>query len=127
MTLASAGSSEAEALATCLEALKNPPPAVIVDLDGTISPVAAEPESAIVLPGCRDALAVLADRLDLVAVLTGRRPQEARELVGPDSVEYWGVHGMVHLNDGIEQTAEEALPFETILGDIQSIVERREL
>ncbi|MBI4213886.1 MAG: trehalose-phosphatase [Chloroflexi bacterium] len=115
------------ALGACLEALKSAPRALIVDLDGTISPIAPDPESAFVLPGCRDALDVLSEHFDLVGVLTGRRPLEARDLVGLDSVEYWGVHGMVHLSDGVERIAAEALPFVAILDSIRAVVEAHDL
>lgn len=70
------------------------PSGLITDLDGTISPIAAAPERARVLPGCRRALEKLRERLDLVAVVSGRRGEEARRLVGVQGVLYLGNHGL---------------------------------
>lgn len=98
-------------LVACVESLHARPAALFCDLDGTISPIAPDPASAFVLPGCRDALRSLVERLDLVGCLTGRRPEEARAILGLDSVEYWGVHGVLHLTREGVQTAGEAIPF----------------
>jgi trehalose 6-phosphate phosphatase len=47
-----------------------------------------------VLPGCRRALERLRGRLDLVAVVSGRRGTEARGLVDVEGVVYLGNHGL---------------------------------
>ena len=127
MSLLGGNSTEAMALDACLEALRSRPCAVIVDLDGTISPIAAEPELARVLPGCRAALGRLAAHLDLVGVLSGRRPREARNIVGIDAVDYWGVHGMVRLSGDTECTVIEAMPFLGVLDSVRTAVESRGL
>lgn len=97
----------------------------MVDLDGTISPIAREPASAVVLPACRDALAQLAQRLDLVAVVSGRAATEAREKVGLDGVEYFGVHGMARWTpEGVE--VEPGLePFIQVVAQLQPFLEER--
>lgn len=81
--------------AACAQLLAIRPSALLTDLDGTLSPIAATPVAAVVLPGCRDALAALSRRVDLVAVLSGRDPNVARALVDVAGVEYFGVHGLV--------------------------------
>jgi trehalose 6-phosphate phosphatase len=70
------------------------PSALVTDLDGTISPIASTPEEASVLPGCRRALESLRDRLDLVAVISGRPGREAQRLLGLEGVLYLGNHGL---------------------------------
>jgi hypothetical protein len=70
------------------------PSGLVTDLDGTISPIASAPEQARVLPGCRRALERLRGRLDLVAVVSGRRGTEARGLVGVEGIVYLGNHGL---------------------------------
>jgi len=47
-----------------------------------------------VLPGCRRALERLLDRIDLVAVVSGRPGGEAKRLLGVDGVVYLGNHGL---------------------------------
>lgn len=68
--------------------------ALLTDVDGTIGPIAPTPESAIVTPRCREALRLLAERLPLVAAVSGRSASQARQMVGLDSVVYLGNHGL---------------------------------
>jgi trehalose 6-phosphate phosphatase len=91
--------SFAEAVDACVDALRHRPSGLVTDVDGTISPIALDPAKSFVLPGCRDALASLRGSLDFVAVLTGREPQVARQLVGLEGIEYFGTHGMVRWTD----------------------------
>ena len=67
---------------------------VIVDIDGTISPIVAVPEQARVLPRARAALEGLRSRLALVGVVTGRTTTDARRMVGLDGIVYIGNHGL---------------------------------
>lgn len=91
---ASTATALAHTVERCCQALAHRPSALIVDFDGTISPIAPEPASAVILPECRAALARLVPKLDLVAVVSGRSPEEAHEKVGLQGIEYFGVHGM---------------------------------
>ena len=52
------------------------------------------------LPECRRALADLARVLHLVAVVSGRRVEEARRMVGLDQLTYIGNHGLEHWDSG---------------------------
>jgi len=74
--------------------LRARPAALVTDIDGTLSPIASSPEEAEVLPECRQALADLAKVLHLVAVVSGRRVEEARRMVGLDQLTYIGNHGL---------------------------------
>ncbi len=69
------------------------PSALFCDLDGTLSPLVDVPQRARILAGCRTALRVLGDRIDLVCILTGRPADEAWRMVGIDDVLYVGDHG----------------------------------
>jgi len=66
---------------------------LVTDIDGTISPIVAAPEDAVVLPAAREALRVLGGRLTLVAVVSGRAAAQARKMVGLDGLTYVGNHG----------------------------------
>ena len=83
-----------QACALAAQVLSAHPSALVSDLDGTLSPIAPTPEQALVLPGCRRALERLKDRLDLVAVISGRPGREAQRLLGVDGVVYLGNHGL---------------------------------
>lgn len=84
------------------------PAALLVDVDGTISPIAADPLAAGVLPGCRLALEKLAEEVYLVGVLSGRHAEQARSMVGLESLEYWGGHGVMHFAQGKLRIVPEA-------------------
>jgi len=83
-----------QACALAAQVLRAHPSALITDLDGTLSPIVFTPEEASVLPGCRRALEGLRDRLDLVAVVSGRPGSEAKGLLGLEGVVYLGNHGL---------------------------------
>jgi trehalose 6-phosphate phosphatase len=83
-----------QAVDAAASVLRKRPSALISDIDGTLSPVVATPEEAVVLPECRDALQTLNGRVDLVAVISGRTAAEARRMVGLDDVLYFGNHGL---------------------------------
>jgi len=83
-----------QACALAAQVLSARPSALVSDLDGTLSPIAPTPEQALVLPGCRRALERLRDRLDVVAVVSGRPGSEAKRLLGMEGVVYLGNHGL---------------------------------
>jgi trehalose 6-phosphate phosphatase len=75
------------------EVLALRPFGLFTDVDGTISEIAPSPGEARVSPVCREYLAILAGKLDLVAAVSGRTAAETREMVGVDGVVYIGNHG----------------------------------
>jgi len=87
------------AVDACVDALGHHPAGVVTDVDGTIAPIVLDPSQAAVLPGCREALAALARQMEFVGVLTGREPEVARQMVGLETIEYFGIHGMVRWTD----------------------------
>lgn len=86
--------------------------AVLCDLDGTLAPIVARPELVEVPDRARRALGRIAERYALCAVITGRRPEVARELVGLDGIAYAGNHGLELLEPG----AERAVPGPALAG-----------
>lgn len=86
--------------------------AVLCDLDGTLAPIVARPGLAAVPARAAAALERIAGRYALCAIVTGRRPEEAREIVGIDAIAYAGNHGFELLEPG----AERSLPSPEIAG-----------
>jgi trehalose 6-phosphate phosphatase len=74
--------------------------AVLTDVDGTLAPIVERAEEAAVPAAAREALAVLSERYALVGCISGRRAEEARRLVGLDSLAYAGNHGLELLMPG---------------------------
>jgi trehalose 6-phosphate phosphatase len=68
--------------------------AVLLDVDGTLAPIVPRPEDAAVPEETRAEVERLAARYALVACISGREAADARRLVGLDSLEYVGVHGL---------------------------------
>lgn len=76
-----------------IQALRARPSALFTDIDGTLSPIVARPQEAVVLATCREALRRLAEMVDLVCVLSGRPADEAWRMVQVDEATYVGNHG----------------------------------
>jgi trehalose 6-phosphate phosphatase len=68
--------------------------ALILDVDGTLSPIAPRPELAVVPEQTRAELRRLASRYRLVACLSGRAGADAQRLVAVEGIEYVGNHGL---------------------------------
>jgi len=76
--------------------------ALFCDIDGTISPIVADPYAAEVPPEFRTVLAALAPRLGLLAFVTGRELSQGREMVGVSGAAYVGMHGLEAVEPGGE-------------------------
>src|SRR4051812_29337397 len=74
--------------------------AVLVDFDGTLSPIVLEPEMAVPLPGAVETLVALSARLGRVAVVSGR-PVSFRARPLPDEVELVGLSGIGARREGV--------------------------
>ena len=81
--------------------------AVLLDVDGTLAPIVARPELAVVPEETRAEVRRLSGRYALVACISGRTGEEAARLVGVDGVVYVGVHGL--------ELAPEAAPWREAL------------
>jgi trehalose 6-phosphate phosphatase len=88
------------AIALAREALADEPGGLLTDFDGTISPIVTDPALARLVTGADGALAALAERLAVVAVITGRTPLDARRLTGVPGILIAGNHGMEWLEPG---------------------------
>ena len=64
------------------------------DFDGTLTPIFDDPRDTVLESRIKDLLAVLSEKLDLVAVVSGREVGFLREVVGLGGVTYVGNHGM---------------------------------
>jgi trehalose 6-phosphate phosphatase len=105
--------------------------AILTDVDGTLAPIVPRPEEAAVPARATELLAQLDERYGLVGCISGRRAEEARNLVGVESIAYAGNHGLELLLPGdeaprfdasLEGREGEATAFVAALGD-ESLVE----
>ena len=93
---------------------------LFTDIDGTIADIVARPELAMVRPGCHEALEELAERLPVVAVVTGRDVETARRMVGIDGLLYFGNHGLERWEWGRLSVSPEAREY---LGRLQATLQ----
>jgi trehalose 6-phosphate phosphatase len=68
--------------------------ALFLDIDGVLAPIVERPEDARVPPETRKELRRLGELYALVACVTGRPSEVAREIVGVDGLTYVGEHGL---------------------------------
>jgi trehalose 6-phosphate phosphatase len=68
--------------------------ALLLDVDGVLAPIVARPEDASTPAATRTQLRRLAGRYALVACITGRASDVARQIVGVPELRYVGEHGL---------------------------------
>jgi trehalose 6-phosphate phosphatase len=88
------------ALALARDALADVPAGLMADFDGTLSNIVTDPALARPVAGVPEALSELAERLAVVAIVTGRAPIDARRMIGVVSVLVAGNHGTEWLEPG---------------------------
>jgi trehalose 6-phosphate phosphatase len=85
---------------------------VLLDFDGTLSPIVAKPELARIRDGARDAIARLVGRYAVVAIVSGRTGDQLRELVGVDGVRLAALYGL----------AEQVMPLpDAVLASVREV------
>ncbi len=98
---------------------------LLLDYDGTLSPIVDDPASARPDPQALAALGALAPRSALTACVTGRPALQARTLLGLDALTYSGLHGAELLVPGADEPiVPEA--FTADAGRVAALVEAAE-
>jgi trehalose 6-phosphate phosphatase len=95
----------ATALGLARNALGSAPAGLLTDLDGTLAPMVDDPDASRPLPAAVEALTALTQRLAVVAVISGRAPDDARLRLGSDRLLIIGNHGLERLEPGAERAA----------------------
>jgi trehalose-phosphatase len=87
------------------ERLAGDPLVLLLDIDGTLSPIAPRPQDAAIAPATRHTLAALAALGDVhVVAISGRAARDAARLVGLDTVWIVGNHGIEVAAPGAQPT-----------------------
>src|SRR5690242_13512164 len=89
---------DSAAQARLRDALAQRPRGLLSDVDGTLSAIAPTPGDATLLPGVRELLEQAQTRFDVVAAVSGRAAENARQLVGVSGLLYLGNHGLERLD-----------------------------
>jgi trehalose 6-phosphate phosphatase len=95
-------SSDAATLEALLQPLRDAPErsAVLLDVDGVLAPIVAQPDDAHMPETTRRPLIEVAKRYGVVACVSGRRASDARRIVSLGSIAYLGSHGSEVLRPG---------------------------
>jgi trehalose 6-phosphate phosphatase len=100
--------------------------AVLTDIDGTLAPIVPTPDMSEVPEEIKDLLRRLSERFLLVAGISGRKSEEALDLIGLEDVVYFGNHGFEILRDGEVEMIPEALPYLEKVQELENLA-REEL
>src|ERR671915_1328333 len=85
--------------------------AILTDIDGTLAPIVPTPDMSEVSAELKELLRRLSGRYLLVAGISGRKTEDALDLVGLADVVYFGNHGFEILREGEVEVVPEALPY----------------
>ena len=85
--------------------------AILTDIDGTLAPIVPTPDMSEVPTELKELLRRLSERYLLVAGISGRKTEDAFDLVGLADVVYFGNHGFEILREGEVEVVPEALPY----------------
>ncbi len=96
---------------------------LITDLDGTLSPIAATPEEALVPDVIKVLLQTLRQNAALVAVVSGRTASQTKQMVGVPGLTYIGNHGLETMENEEVRLAPGA---EQFLSDISRALDETE-
>ncbi len=100
-------------------------PAVLLDFDGTVAEIVADPAAAAPIDGVATVLATLATRCP-VAVISGRDLTDLRDRVGVDGIWYAGSHGFELMAPDGTRHVHDAMPgAERVLAEAARELRRR--
>jgi trehalose 6-phosphate phosphatase len=85
--------------------------AILTDIDGTLAPIVPTPDMSEVPAEIKEQLRRLSEKYLLVAGVSGRKTEDALDLVGLADVVYFGNHGFEILREGEVEVVPEALPY----------------
>jgi trehalose 6-phosphate phosphatase len=85
--------------------------AIFTDIDGTLAPIVPTPDMSEVPEELKELLRHLSEKYLLVAGISGRKTEDALDLVGLADVVYSGNHGFEILRDGEVEVVPQALPY----------------
>ena len=85
--------------------------AILTDIDGTLAPIVPTPDMSEVPAELKELLRRLSERYLLVAGISGRKTEDAFDLVGLADVVYFGNHGFEILREGEVEVVPEVLQY----------------
>ena len=94
--------------------------AILTDIDGTLAPIVPTPDMSEVPAELKELLGRLSEEYLLVAGISGRKTEDALDLVGLDELVYFGNHGFEILRGGEVEVVPEAMPYLERVEELES-------
>jgi len=91
---------------------------VLLDFDGTLAPIVADPAAARPLEGVHEALTALVSRYRLVAVISGRPARFLADQLPVAHLERWGSYGLERVVDGAVELTPDAQPWQAVVAAV---------
>ena len=104
--------------------LRRRPLALFTDFDGTISEIVPSPWEARISPVCRRHLVSLCEKLDLVAIISGRPVESLARLCDVPGAVYVGNHGLERMAGGKVALPQNVVELTTSVKDAVSSIQR---
>lgn len=102
--------------------------AVLLDFDGTLSPIVPRPEDAVLVEGAREAITALVGRYGLVGFVSGRGLADLEARVAIPGLAYAGNHGMeLRRADGARLVDPAAEPWVPRIGELGRVFDAEAL
>ncbi|HEX2255826.1 MAG TPA: trehalose-phosphatase [Afifellaceae bacterium] len=100
-------------------------PALFLDYDGTLTPIADRPDEAVLSEAMREVLAGLSRRVPVI-IVSGRDRRDVARFVGLDDLVYAGSHGFdIAGPEGLAREHPDAQSYREPLADAAAELERR--
>ena len=92
---------------------------LLSDYDGTLTPIVGRPEEAVLSPGVRDKLYVLAQKpMTSVGIISGRSMAELKSMVSLEGIYYAGNHGLEIEGPDLNYVSEPAEQARAVMKDL---------
>lgn len=98
--------------------------AVVVDFDGSLAPIVADPATAVALPAALGALEALVGHVGTVAIVSGRPVAFLAERLPIDGLTLVGLYGLERLLDGVVVVDPSVVPFLPAIAEAADEAER---
>lgn len=106
-----------------LDEIKNKKLILLLDYDGTLTPIVSRPELAVLSDDMRNVLKRIAKRYPL-AIISGRSLDDVRDMVNVDGIYYAGNHGFEITND-VKLVNPDAEKIKPVINEICRKMQKR--
>jgi len=102
------------------------PVSLLLDYDGTLTPIRKTPAAAIIHPKVRSVLKAISKNKNIkVAIISGRSLRDIKKIVGIKKINYFGNHGFEFEDASSKRIAFVPLYYKKIIAEVKSILKNK--